>query len=176
MVRNLVNCWKTRADSQDSFKIPDEESQDYIPPYDSGLQSFRHNLESWIPDDKRPTFFRGWKVLVLRSKAVSYSSHDLETRADNQTPVEKRYLQAIGADMYDLDIITKPIISAVDLEQRMSPWLKEVDEHEGGREKAVVAFFGVVKKNLQDLGKDFTTCVDVPCQRYILLAWIMADG
>jgi len=85
-----------------------------------------------------------------------------------KTPSEKRFLQATGAEIHDLDIVSKPLISAVDLEQRMSGWLKEVDEHEGGREKAVVMFFGQIKKNLLDLGKDFTTCVDAPCQRYVL--------
>jgi len=81
MVRNMVNCWKTRADSQDSFRIPDEESGEYLPPFDTGLQSFRSNVESWIPDERRKTLFKGYKVLVLRSKAVcsanptaSYSS------------------------------------------------------------------------------------------------------
>jgi hypothetical protein len=70
MVRNMTNCWKTRADSQDSFKIPDEESGEYLPPFDAGLQSFRANVESWIPDERRRTLFKGYKVLVLRSKAV----------------------------------------------------------------------------------------------------------
>jgi hypothetical protein len=71
MVRNLNNCWKTRADSQDSFKIPHEESGEYVPPFDPGLQSFRRNVESWVPDERRRTLFKGWKVLILRSKAVS---------------------------------------------------------------------------------------------------------
>jgi hypothetical protein len=46
--------------------------------------------------------------------------------------------------------------------------LKEVDEHEGGRDKALVGFFGQVKKNVIDSGKDFVKLVEGPCRRYVL--------
>jgi hypothetical protein len=84
-----------------------------------------------------------------------------------QTPGERRFLLATGADVTDCDVVTQPLLSAADFEKRLSPWLKEVDEHEGGREKAIVAFFGTVKKNISESGKDFTTCVEAPCHRYV---------
>lgn len=71
IVVRLGTCWKQRADGEDSFKLPDVESEQYRPPFDDSLQGFRKNLESWLPDDRRPTMFKGWKILVLRSKAVS---------------------------------------------------------------------------------------------------------
>ena len=49
----------------------------------------------------------------------------------------------------------------------MSNWLAEVDAHEGGREKAVVAHFGLVKKSLTEAGKDFSVFVEAPCHRYV---------
>jgi hypothetical protein len=52
--------------------MPDEESEEYRPPFDPALQAFRANYESWVPDARRPTLFKGWKILVLRAKAVSY--------------------------------------------------------------------------------------------------------
>lgn len=76
-------------------------------------------------------------------------------------------MQAAGAELTDLDVITEPLTSAADLEARMTDWLAEVDAHEGGREKAVVAHFGLVKKTLTESGRDFSACVEVPCHRYV---------
>jgi hypothetical protein len=88
---------------------------------------------------------------------------------DQQTPGERRFLLAAGADLTDLDIVTDPLSSPADLEGRMSDWLTEVDAHEGGREKAVVAHFGLVKKSLTESGKDFSVFVEAPCHRYLTL-------
>lgn len=54
----------------DSFRLPDEESEQYRPPFDPSLQNFRANLAAWLPDANRPNLFKGWKLLALRSKAV----------------------------------------------------------------------------------------------------------
>jgi hypothetical protein len=70
IVGRLGGCWKNRADGEDSFKLPDVEDEKYTPAFDTALQAFRANTESWRPDPRRPTMFRGWKILVLRSKAV----------------------------------------------------------------------------------------------------------
>lgn len=79
---------------------------------------------------------------------------------------------AAGADLTDLDIVTEPLASPADLEGRMSAWLAEVDAHDGGREKAVVAHFGLVKKSLTEAGKDFSVCVEAPCHRSVsLIEW-----
>lgn len=51
----------------------------------------------------------------------------------------------------------------------MSTWLAEVDAHEGGRDRAVVAYFGTVKKNLTEAGKDFSVCVEATCHRWVSL-------
>ena len=51
----------------------------------------------------------------------------------------------------------------------MSDWLVDVDAHEGGREKAVVAHFGLVKKSLTEAGKDFSIYVEAPCHGYVHL-------
>ena len=40
-----------------------------------------------------------------------------------------------------------------------------MDEHDGGRDKALVGFFGQVKKNVIDSGKDFVKLVEGPCRR-----------
>lgn len=74
---------------------------------------------------------------------------------------------ATGAELTDCDVITQPLLSAADMETRMSAWLAEVDAHEGGRERAVVAHFGTVKRNLTESGKDFSVCVEAPCHRYV---------
>lgn len=74
---------------------------------------------------------------------------------------------AAGADLTDLDIVSEPLASPADLEGRMSAWLADVDSHEGGREKAVVAHFGLVKKSLTEAGKDFSVYVEAPCHRSV---------
>lgn len=79
IVGRLGGCWKTRADGEDSFKLPEVEDAKYRPEFDTALQSFRANLESWLPDSRRPTLFRGWKILVLRSKAVGPLSLESQT-------------------------------------------------------------------------------------------------
>jgi hypothetical protein len=54
----------------DSFRLPDEESEQYRPPFDPSLQNFRANVDAWLPDSNRPNLFKGWKIMALRSKAV----------------------------------------------------------------------------------------------------------
>lgn len=71
IVRRLGSCWKPRADAEDSFRLPDTENEKYRPTFDTTLQAFRCNYDSWNPDPRRPTIFKGWKILVLRSKQVS---------------------------------------------------------------------------------------------------------
>ena len=65
-----------------------------------------------------------------------------------------------------MDIITQPLLSATDFQNRINNWIKEVDEQEGGRDKALVGFFGQVKKNVTDSGKDFQKIIEGPCKRY----------
>jgi hypothetical protein len=75
---------------------------------------------------------------------------------------------ATGAELQDIDIISQPLQSSTDFSNRISTWLKEVDEHEGGRDKALVGFFGQVKKNVIDSGKDFVKLVEGPCRRLVI--------
>jgi len=96
----------------------------------------------------------------------------LRTPADIQQPGEKRYLLATGAELQDIDIISQPLQSSTDFSNRIATWLKEVDEHEGGRDKALVGFFGQVKKNVIDSGKDFVKLVEGPCRRYGILSCV----
>lgn len=74
---------------------------------------------------------------------------------------------ATGAELSDLDIISQPLTTSTEFQNRISTWIEEVDEHEGGRDKALVGFFGQVKKNVIDSGKDFQKLVEGSCKRYI---------
>lgn len=76
VVGRLSGCWKNRADGEDSFKLPDVQDPKYTPGFDTALQPFRANSESWLPDPRRPNLFKGWKILVLRSKAVRPDPHE----------------------------------------------------------------------------------------------------
>jgi hypothetical protein len=95
----------------------------------------------------------------------------LKTTADQEQPGERRYLLATGAEIHEIDIISSPLQSPSDLQNRIAAWVEAVDEHEGGRNKALVGFFGQVKKNVVDSGKDFHKLVELPCQRYVTIYW-----
>jgi hypothetical protein len=56
-------------------------------------------------------------------------------------------------------------MSPSDFQNRISSWIKGVDEQEGGRDRALVGFFGQVKKNVTDSGKDFQKLVEGPCRK-----------
>lgn len=67
----LNACWKKVADSQDSFGLPDQELDMFQPTLDAALPNTRRGTECWIPDKRRKTLFKGWKIFGLRPKVVS---------------------------------------------------------------------------------------------------------
>ncbi|OCF42159.1 hypothetical protein I317_04010 [Kwoniella heveanensis CBS 569] len=148
LISRIWACWKKMADYQDSFTLPDEEDDAYQPELDGGLPASRKDVRCWLPNKKRQTLFKGWKVMGLRGKTQS---------------AEKRYLLAMGADYQELDVLTDPVSSSQDFTDRLSSWLSDVDEN-SGREQALVIWFIPVKQELAKKGIDYTSvwCDQVP--------------
>ncbi|WVQ64386.1 uncharacterized protein L199_002551 [Kwoniella botswanensis] len=149
IISRLKACWKKMADSQDSFNLPDQDAEVFQPDFDNALQASRKERKAWLPDKRRETLFKGWKIMGLRGRTQS---------------AEKRYLIAMGADYQDMDVLTKPISTAQDFADRIAPWLSYVDNH-GGREQAVVVWFAPVKADLQKKGIDYGAIVPATCQK-----------
>jgi hypothetical protein len=78
--------------------------------------------------------------------------------------MEKRYLIAMGADYEDIDVVSRPLMSSDDFKTRMGPWLDRVDNN-GGRDSAVVVYFGNVKEGLVKKNVVWNSVVAVTCQR-----------
>nr|XP_018266236.1 uncharacterized protein I303_00211 [Kwoniella dejecticola CBS 10117]OBR88394.1 hypothetical protein I303_00211 [Kwoniella dejecticola CBS 10117] len=142
-------CWKKMADSQDSFTLPDQESEEYRPDFDTALPASRNDPQAWLPDPSRETLFKEWKVLGLRARTP---------------PAEKRYLIAMGADYQDIDILTKPVTSAQDFADRISGWLSHVDQTES-RQSSIVVWFSPVKPEYEKKGWDYVSMIVATCQR-----------
>ena len=67
----LNACWKKIADSQDSYSLPPFDDPLYEPELDAGLPNTRRMKEMWLPDERRRTLFKGWKITGLRTKIAS---------------------------------------------------------------------------------------------------------
>lgn len=65
----LRACWKTVADSQDSFEVPSTSDPDYEPPMDDSMKKVkvRSDPAAWRPKKANRTLFKGWKAIVMRS-------------------------------------------------------------------------------------------------------------
>jgi hypothetical protein len=81
-----------------------------------------------------------------------------------QAPTEKRYLEAMKADYSQMDVVSKPLVSAEDFEARLQDWLREVDVTMG-RDQAMVVYFNKVKDDLTKTGINFAAVVQATCQR-----------
>ncbi|WVF66616.1 hypothetical protein IAT40_001356 [Kwoniella sp. CBS 6097] len=149
LISRIRACWKKMADYQDSFTLPDEEDDAFQPELDGGLSVSRKDVRCWLPDKKRQTLFKGWKVVGLRGKTQS---------------VEKRWLLAMGADYQELDVLTNPVSSSQDFADRLSSWLSHVDAN-GGKDQSLVIWFMPVKQELAKKGIDYTSVVQATCQR-----------
>lgn len=68
------------------------------------------------------------------------------------------------ADFKQIDVISTPLLSSVDFENRIKSWLKEVDESVG-RDKALVVYFGKVKEDLGKMGVEYDPVVAATCRR-----------
>lgn len=82
----------------------------------------------------------------------------------SQTPVEKRYLIAMGAEYTDVDIVSRLVRSAQDMQDRLAPWLADVDRR-GSRSQAIVIYFARVKDELNKAGVDWTGTVNATCHQ-----------
>ncbi|ORY23559.1 hypothetical protein BCR39DRAFT_549174 [Naematelia encephala] len=149
LISRLNACWRKIADSQDSFSLPDADETRFQPALDPAVQNIRSDVEQWLPHEARPTLFRGWKVLGLRAKI---------------TPPEKRYLQAMGADYSDIDVVTRPLLSDKDLEERLAPWIKEVDATIG-RPNALLIWAAQAKAELTKKNLDWNIVVGQTCHK-----------
>ncbi|WWC85414.1 uncharacterized protein L201_000277 [Kwoniella dendrophila CBS 6074] len=149
ILNRLKACWKKMADSQDSFDLPDQDLEEYQPDIDNTLPAARQERRVWLPDPNRETLFSDWKILGLRGRTQV---------------AEKRYIVAMGADYQDMDILSKPPLTAQDFADRITPWLNHVDDH-GGREQAAVVWFSPVKTDLVKKGVDFTSVVIATCHK-----------
>lgn len=62
---------------------------------------------------------------------------------------EKRWMTSMGAEWEDLDIMTRPLLSSKDFSDRISGWVRSVDET-GDRNHAIVAAFSLVQDKCQN--------------------------
>ncbi len=70
----------------------------------------------------------------------------------------------MGGEYAELDIITRPLLSPKDFQDRISKWLQEVNAH-GARDQALVIYFSGVKEGLTKSGIGFNSVVGSVCQR-----------
>lgn len=74
LLASIDASWKQVADNQDSFKFPDETSDDFAPRLGEKIPVTRYDIKHWLPDVSRRTIFSGWKVLALKAKGVCFYS------------------------------------------------------------------------------------------------------
>ena len=74
----------------------------------------------------------------------------------------------MAADYTDVDIISDPLKSALDLPGRLSAWLAEV-EAQGARDRALVVYFYGVKEKFKASAWDWEGLVVLPVAKYVLI-------
>jgi hypothetical protein len=81
--------------------------------------------------------------------------------------MEKRYLDAMGANYTDKDVLNPPLLSAQHFEDVLKDWLRMVDDGVG-RDKAIVMHVGKCKDDLKKAGINLTTDIQNTCKRSAL--------
>jgi hypothetical protein len=70
----------------------------------------------------------------------------------------------MGADYQDVDVLSAPVLTATDFQDRISSWLATVDER-GQKSRAVVVHFNKVKEELNKRGINFSMVVEESCRK-----------
>ena len=78
--------------------------------------------------------------------------------------MEKRYLTAMGGEYAELDVISRPLLSGKDFQDRMTKWLDEV-KGQGTEERSLVVYFPGVKEGLAKQSVDFNSVIISVCQK-----------
>jgi hypothetical protein len=72
----------------------------------------------------------------------------------------------MGAQYTDIDVLTRPLLSGKDLQDRVSKWLEELDASIG-RERGLLVYFAGVKDNLIKQGVNWNSVVSATSQQYV---------
>lgn len=70
----------------------------------------------------------------------------------------------MGAQYTEIDIITKPLQSAQDFDNRLSDWVKGVDTN-GSRQRALIFWVNTAKADVAKAGQEWPVVVAGPIQR-----------
>ena len=70
----------------------------------------------------------------------------------------------MGGLYSELDVVTKPLLSDKDLQDRIASWVGQVDA-EGRRENALLVYFPGVREGLAKQGVELNAIVGSTCQK-----------
>jgi hypothetical protein len=70
----------------------------------------------------------------------------------------------MNGEYTQIDIVSQPLLSSGDFENRIQPWLKEVDSTVG-RDKVLIIYLSKVKDEVAKSGVNFASVVQATCQR-----------
>ncbi len=73
-------------------------------------------------------------------------------------------MTAMGGQYAELDVISRPLLSGKDFQDRIAGWIQEV-KSENVPDQALVVYFSGVKEGLAKQGVDFSSVVGTVCQR-----------
>ena len=70
----------------------------------------------------------------------------------------------MGGDYNEIDVITRPLVSGKDFQDRISKWTEEVNG-ENSSDHALVVYFAGIKESITKQGVDFNSVVASVCQK-----------
>ena len=70
----------------------------------------------------------------------------------------------MGGQYSELDVMTRPLSSSKDFQDRIASWVEHVNINER-RENALLVYFSGVKEGLAKQGVDFNAMIGSTCQK-----------